>query len=153
MLMPTSDGLKMLKERTKDGLQKAILLDANRHAIQEFEIFKAYYDGNGVLTALFDVPNEENITTPAHYLHIVADDKTIATGELPAPITFIRGFGGIQTIKLPIQGTTAEVVFKNNNFITDVEFEELYLSGLINLWNYVKTIEKKLLEAEIKGVQ
>jgi len=152
ILMPTPDGLQKLKEHTKEGLQKAILLDRSKKKIAEFEIFTSYYDGNGVLTALFDIPNELDLTTPAEYLYVVANDIVIATGKLPTPITFIKGVGGIQTLKFPIKGEAGDVVFKNNHFITEVEFEERYLSGLINLYNYVKTLEKKLLEAEIKEI-
>ena len=151
--MPTQDGLKELKEHTKESLQKVEFLDANKKKFYEFDIFTSFYDGDGVLTALFDVPNELNLTIPTHFINVVANNKVIATGELPTPITFIKGVGGVQTLKFPISGKAGEVVFKNNNFITEVEFEERYLSTLVNLWNYVKTIEKKLLEAELGGIK
>ena len=162
-LMPTADGLKMLKEHTKDGLQKAILLDANKKTIREFEIRASYYDSNGVLTAEFNIPSEDNITTPAHYLYIVANNKTIATGQLPAPISFIRGFGGIQTLKLPIEGQSGEIVFKKDNYLTKTEAVETLLMPMHiqTLELYYQIIEDKLeqnrreneQENEIKKLQ
>lgn len=131
ILMPTQDGLKELKEHTKESLQKVEFLDANKKKFYEFDIFTSFYDGNGVLTALFDVPSELNLTIPTHFVNVVANNKVIAAGELPTHITFVKGVGGVQTIKFPISSKAGEVVFKNNNFITEVEFKEQLSPKLI----------------------
>jgi len=145
ILMPTQDGLNELKEYTKESLQKVEFLDANRKKFYEFEIFTSFYDGNGVLTALFDVPSELNLTTPTHFINVVANNKVIATGELPTQITFVKGVGGVQTLKFPISGKAGEIVFKNNHFITEEEFRERYLRLIVTIMDRVTTIEKNII--------
>jgi len=152
ILMPTQNGLKQLKEHTKDALQKIELLDKSKKKFWEANIFTAFYDENKVLTALFDIPLGVNLTTSAYYINVVANGQIIATGSLTAPIAFVEGVGGIQTLKFPIAGEAGEIIFKNNNFISEVEFEERYISSVIDVFALVKVIEKYIYEKEIKEI-
>ena len=149
MLFPTQNGLNLLKEDLKSNLKYAVLLDKNKKEIKRYEFYSIYYDNNKILTALFEVPLEENLTIPMKYLRVVnSDGVVISEGETPE-ITFVRGVGGVQTLKFAVSGEAGEIVFKANDYITKVEFEELYLAIVIALTNRVTELEKKLID---KGV-
>ena len=149
VMLPTQDGLNLLKEDIKENLKYAILLDENKQEIKRYEFFSIYYDEDGVLTALFEVPVEENIKTPMKYLRVVnSEDVVISEGETPE-ITFVKGVGGVQTLKFAVSGEAGEIIFKANDYITKVEFDELYLSILTTLTNRINTLENILIK---KGV-
>jgi len=149
MLIPTQNGLNLLKEDLKSNLKYAVLLDKNKKEIKRYEFSSIYYDNNKVLTALFEVPIEQNLTTPMKYLRVVnGDGVVISEGETPE-ITFVKGVGGVQTLKFAVSGEAGEIVFKANDYITKVEFEEMYLPTLVFLTARVNELEDKLIE---KGV-
>ena len=149
MLLPTQEGLALLKEDLRQNLKYAVLLDKDKNEIKQYEFASIYYDSDGVLTALFEVGVDENITTPMKYIRVLSADGTIISeGETPE-ITFVRGVGGVQTLKFAVSGEAGEVVFKANDYITAVEFEELYLPIVTALTTRVTQLENKLIE---KGV-
>jgi len=149
MMLPTNEGLNLLKEDIKENLKYAVLLDENKQEIKRYEFFSIYYDENAVLTALFEVPVDENLTIPMKYLRVVnSDDVVISEGETPE-ITFVAGIGGVQTLKFAVSGKAGEIVFKANDYITKVEFDELYLPIVIALTSRVTQLENILIE---KGV-
>lgn len=149
MLLPTQEGLALLKEDLKQSLKYAVLLDKEKNEIKRYEFASIYYDNEGVLTALFEIPVDENIATPMKYIRVLSADGTIISeGETPE-ITFVRGVGGVQTLKFAVSGEAGEVVFKANDYITAVEFEELYLPVVTSLTSRVTQLENKLIE---KGV-
>ena len=149
MMLPTSDGLNLLKQNIKENLKYAVLLDSEKQEIKKYEFFSIYYDKDGVLTALFEVPVDENLTTPMKHLRIVNEkDAVISEGETPE-ITFVKGIGGVQTIKFAVSGEAGEIVFKANDYITKVEFDELYLPVVTALTTRITQLENILIE---KGV-
>lgn len=149
MMLPTSDGIELLKENIQENLKYAVLLDSNKQEIKRYEFFSIYYDENGVLTALFEVPVDENLIIPMKYLRVVnSEDVVISEGETPE-ITFVTGIGGVQTLKFAVSGEAGEIVFKANDYITKVEFDELYLPIVTALTNRVTQLENILIE---KGV-
>ena len=149
MLLPTSDGIELIKEDIKSNLKYAVLLDVNKQEIKRYEFYSIYYDADGVLTALFEIPVDENITTPMKYIRVVNNDNVIISeGETPE-ITFVKGLGGVQTLKFAVSGEAGEIVFKANDYITKTEFDELYLPIVTALTNRVTVLENKLIE---KGV-
>ena len=149
MMLPTDEGLNLLKDNIKENLKYAVLLDESKKEIKRYEFFSIYYDENGVLTALFEVPIEENLTTPMKYLKIInTDDVVISEGETPE-ITFVKGVGGVQTVKFAVSGEAGEIVFKANDYITKVEFDELYLSVVTALTTRITQLENILIK---KGV-
>ena len=142
-------GISLLKKNIKENLKYAVLLDENKKEIKRYEFFSIYYDENGVLTALFEVPVEDNLTIPMKYLRVVnSDEVVISEGETPE-ITFVTGIGGVQTLKFAVSGEAGEIVFKANDYITKVEFDELYLPIVTALTNRVTQLENILIE---KGV-
>ena len=149
MMLPTNDGLNLLKENIKENLKYAVLLDSEKQEIKRYEFFSIYYDKDGVLTALFEVPVDENLTISMKYLRVVNEkDAVISEGETPE-ITFVKGIGGVQTIKFAVSGEAGEIVFKANDYITKVEFDELYLPVVTALTTRVTQLENILIE---KGV-
>ena len=149
MLLPTSDGIELIKEDIKSNLKYAVLLDENKQEIKRYEFYSIYYDADGVLTALFEIPVDENITTPMKYIRVVnSDDVIISEGETPE-ITFVTGLGGVQTLKFAVSGEAGEIVFKANDYITKTEFDELYLPIVTALTNRITVLENKLID---KGV-
>ena len=149
MMIPTQEGLNEISNGIKESLKYAVLLDQNKDEIARYEFDSAYYDQNGVLTALFEIPISQNLTTPTKYLRIESSDGTIISeGETPQ-ITFVTGVGGVQTVKFAVSGEAGEVVFKNHDYITNVEFEERYLPIVIAMTDRLTQLENKLIE---KGV-
>ena len=149
MMLPTDEGLNLLKDNIKENLKYAVLLDESKKEIKRYEFFSIYYDENGVLTALFEVPIDENLTTTMKYLRIVnTDDVVISEGETPE-ITFVKGVGGVQTVKFAVSGEAGEIVFKANDYITKVEFDELYLPVVTALTTRITQLENILIK---KGV-
>ncbi|GAB6045077.1 hypothetical protein JCM11957_06750 [Caminibacter profundus] len=149
MLLPTNDGIELIKEDIKSNLKYAVLLDENKQEIKRYEFYSIYYDADGVLTALFEIPVDENITTPMKYIRVVnSDDVIISEGETPE-ITFVTGLGGVQTLKFAVSGEAGEIVFKANDYITKTEFDELYLPIVTALTNRITVLENKLID---KGV-
>jgi len=55
----------------------------------------------------------------------------------------------VQTIKFAVSGEAGEIVFKANDYITKVEFDELYLPVVTALTTRVTQLENILIE---KGV-
>jgi len=146
MMLPTEDGIALLNENIRENLKYAILLDESKQEIKRYEFFSIYYDENGVLTALFEVPVDENLTTPMKYLRVVNNDGVvISEGETPE-ITFVTGVGGVQTLKFAVSGEAGEIVFKANDYITKVELDELYLPIVTALTNRVTQLENILIE-------
>ena len=146
MLLPSQEGLELLKEDLKANLKYAVLLDGDKKEITRYEFNSIYYDGDKVLTALFEVPIEENITTPMKFLRVVnGDDVVISEGATPE-ITFVKGVGGTQTLKFPVSGEAGEIVFKANDYITSVEFNELYIPALEALTARVSELENILIK-------
>ena len=149
MMIPTQEGLREISDDLKESLKYAILLSAEKDEIARYEFDSAYYDQNGVLTALFEIPISQNLTIPTKYLRIESSDGVIISeGETPE-ITFVTGVGGVQTIKFAVSGEAGEVVFKNHDYITNVEFEERYLPIVVAMTDRLTQLENKLIE---KGV-
>ena len=149
MMLPTQEGLELLKEDIKENLKYAVLLDGDKNEIKRYEFFSIYYDENKVLTALVEVPIEENLTTPMKYLRVVnSDEVVISEGETPE-ITFVKGIGGVQTLKFAVSGEAGEIVFKANDYITKIEFDELYLPIVTALTTRITQLENILID---KGV-
>ena len=149
MMLPSKDGLKLLKENIKENLKYAVLLDEKKQEIKRYEFVSIFYDEDGVLTALFEVPIAENLTVPMKFLRIENKEKiVISEGETPE-ITFVKGVGGMQTLKFAVSGKAGEIVFKANDYLTKEEFEELYAPLITALTDRITTLENKLIE---KGV-
>lgn len=146
MLLPSQDGLELLKEDLKSNLKHAVLLDKDKKEIKRYEFNSIYYDKDKVLTALFEVPIEENLTTPMKYLRVInSDGVVISEGETPE-ITFVKGVGGVQTLKFAVSGEAGEVVFKKYDYITVSEMEDLYMSTIESLTTKVMQLENILIE-------
>ena len=146
MLLPTQEGIELLQSDLQQNLKYASLLDADKNEIKRFEFQSIYYDRDGVLTALFEISVEENITTPMKYIRVLSEaEAIISEGETPE-ITFVKGVGGVQTLKFAVSGEAGEVVFKADDYITAVEFEELYLSTIEALTTKVLQLEHILIE-------
>jgi len=152
MLLPSEEGLELLKEDLKENLKYAVLLDEDKQEIKRYEFSSIYYDENTVLTALFEVPINENLTTPMKFLRVEnTDGVVISEGETPE-ITFVVGVGGVQTLKFAVSGEAGEIVFKNSDYVTSVELEELYLGAIEALTAKVMQLEKKLIEEGVINV-
>lgn len=149
MMVPTQDGLNLLKEDLKANLKEAVLLDENKDEIKRYEFYTIYYDNSGVLTALFEVGVGENLTTPMKYLRVVnGDGAVISEGETPE-ITFVTGVGGVQTLKFALSGEAGEVVFKEHDYISSAEFNDIYLHTLEALSARVNQLENILIRERI----
>jgi len=146
MLVPSPEGLELLKKNLKSNLKYAVLLDKDKKEIKRYEFTSIYYDENSVLTALFEVEITDNLTTPMKYIRIENDDGVVIC-EGPTPeITFVTGVGGVQTVKFAVSGEAGEIVFKANDYITKVEFDELYIPTLEAMTARINELELTLIK-------
>jgi len=138
--LPTKEALQRLGEVFKEAIKKYGLVDTNDNVFYTRNILRTYFDDNGVLTVIFEIPVDENIETPAQgYVLLDENGNILVKGEFPTIIQFIKGFGGEIPVKIPISGEPATIVFKADSYITETEFKEIYKLEIR------KDIDKKIL--------
>lgn len=148
--LPTKEALQTLGEAFKEAIKKYALVDVDGNQFYTGNITRTYFDQNGVLTVLFEIPVEENITTPANSFALLDENNAVLVEvPLPTQIEFITGFGGEIPVKIPISGQPATVVFKADSYITETEAKEIFLLPLIKNTQHLLALEEKLIE---KGI-
>lgn len=133
--IPTPHGIDILNSELKNTVTKYQLIGALAHdaasdALHSFHtatIETSYYDENGVLTFILNLPIETHFDEYLHRIDVL-DSQNQAVIECPTPkIALAKGIGGIVTLKAAISGQAGDVVFKHVEHVTEAELKELYL--------------------------
>ncbi|MGF1909162.1 phage tail protein [Vibrio kasasachensis] len=133
--IPTPHGIEILNSELKNTVTKYQLIGALTHdaasdALHSFHtatIETSYYDENGVLTFILNLPIETHFDEYLHRIDVL-DSQNQAVIECPTPkIALAKGIGGIVTLKAAISGQAGDVVFKHGEYVTETELKELYL--------------------------
>ena len=133
--IPTEYGIDILNSELKDTVTKyqligALTLDANSEDLSSFYssmIETSYYDENGVLTFVMNLPIETHFNEYLYKINVL-DDANQVVIECDTPkIALAKGIGGIVTLKAAVTGESGEVIFKNGDFVTESELLDVHL--------------------------
>ncbi|CAK1707086.1 hypothetical protein [Vibrio crassostreae] len=134
--IPTQHGIDILNSELKNTVTKYRLLGALTHdapseslySFYENTIETSYYDDNGVLTFILNLPIEHNFDEYLHQIYVL-DSSNQSVIECSTPkVALPKGIGGMVTLKAAISGEAGQVIFKHSEFVTETELKERFLN-------------------------
>ncbi|MCG9681224.1 hypothetical protein L1D31_01490 [Vibrio sp. Isolate23] len=134
--IPTQHGIDILNSELKNTVTKYRLIGALTHdapseslySFYENTIETSYYDDNGVLTFILNLPIEQHFDEYLHQIHVL-DSSNQSVIECSTPkVALQKGIGGMVTLKAAISGEAGEVIFKQSEFVTETELVDLHLT-------------------------
>lgn len=136
--IPTQHGISILKSNLKQTAKKFQLIGALTHnaPTESLSVFHtdtieaSYYDDNGVLTFVFNLPIETHFNEYLYQIKIVdTSDQSIVDCQTPV-IALAKGIGGMVALKAAVSGQAGQVIFKHNQYVTETELLGLHFSKL-----------------------
>ncbi|MGR5363603.1 hypothetical protein ACPV54_22265 [Vibrio mediterranei] len=136
--IPTQHGIDILNSELKNTVTKYRLIGALTHnatseslySFHENTIETSYYDDNGVLTFILNLPIEQHFDEYLHQIHVL-DSNNQSVIECSTPkVALPKGIGGMVTLKAAISGEAGQVIFKHSEFVTETELNELHLAPI-----------------------
>ncbi|AYV21113.1 hypothetical protein [Vibrio mediterranei] len=136
--IPTQHGIDILNSELKNTVTKYRLIGAlthdapseSLHSFYENTIETSYYDDNGVLTFILNLPIEQHFDEYLHQIHVL-DSNNQSVIECSTPkVALPKGIGGMVTLKAAISGEAGQVIFKHSEFVTETELNELHLAPI-----------------------
>ena len=135
---PTPHGISILNSElrttvTQYRLMGSIEQDATSDLWQSFyenTIETSYYDDNGVLTFVLDLPVEQHFEEYLHQIHVLDSNNQPVIKCSTPKVALPKGIGGMVTLKAAISGEAGEVIFKQSEFVTETELNELHLAPI-----------------------
>ncbi|NOH35620.1 hypothetical protein [Vibrio chagasii] len=136
--IPTQHGIDILNSELKNTVTKYRLIGALTHdapseslySFYENTIETSYYDDNGVLTFILNLPIELHFDEYLHQIHVL-DSSNQSVIECSTPkVALPKGIGGMVTLKATVSGEAGEVIFKHSEFVTETELNELHLAPI-----------------------
>lgn len=136
--IPTQHGISILKSNLKQTAKKFQLIGALTHnaptaSLSVFHtdtIEASYYDDNGVLTFVFNLPIERHFNEYLYQIKIVdTAGQSIVDCQTPV-IALAKGIGGMVTLKAAVSGQAGQVIFKHNQYVTETELLGLHFPNL-----------------------
>ncbi|MEZ8603637.1 hypothetical protein [Vibrio splendidus] len=136
--IPTQHGIDILNSELKNTVTKYQLIGALTHdapneslySFYEDTIETSYYDDNGVLTFILNLPIEQHFDEYLHQIHVL-DSSNQSVIECSTPkVALPKGIGGMVTLKAAVSGEAGEVIFKHNQYVTETELLGLHFSKL-----------------------
>lgn len=133
--IPTQHGIDILNSELKNTVTKYRLIGALTHdapnetlySFYENTIETSYYDDNGVLTFILNLPIEQHFDEYLHQIDVL-DSANQAVIECSTPkVALPKSIGGMITLKAAVSGEAGQVIFKHSEFVTETELFELYL--------------------------
>ncbi|ODS04302.1 hypothetical protein [Vibrio scophthalmi] len=136
--IPTQYGIGVLNSELKNTVTQYRLIGASTdnatsdtlYSFHTEGIKTSYYDEDGILTFILNLPIEEHFDEYLHRIDVI-DSKNQVVIECPTPkIALVKGVGGIVTLKVSILGQAGDVIFKHGEYVTEAELKERYLSHI-----------------------
>ncbi|PML48191.1 hypothetical protein BCT35_06410 [Vibrio lentus] len=136
--IPTQHGIDILNSELKNTVTKYRLIGALTHdapneslySFHENTIETSYYDDNGVLTFILNLPIEQHFDEYLHQIHVLdSNDQPVIERTTPK-VALAKGIGGMVTLKVAVSGEASEVIFKHSEFVTETELNELHLAPI-----------------------
>lgn len=119
----TDEGVELVKQELYDGIKKFSLVDVDDAVYYTADVHSVYFDTEGILTASIVIPKEDDFSSLNRKIFLLNEDDDVVFIVETAMIQFIKGIGGIQEVKITVSGEPATLVFKNDDYTTDAEFE------------------------------
>ncbi|EPE2648945.1 hypothetical protein ACSG7X_000641 [Vibrio fluvialis] len=144
--IPTQHGIDILNSELRDTVTQYRLVGELTHdapseslyAFHEDTIETSYYDENGVLTFIINLPIEQHFDEYLHRIDVLdANDQTVIECETPK-IALPKGIGGMVTLKAAITGEPGDVVFKHGEYMTETELVEVHLPPYLTRADWLK---------------
>ncbi|NRF60913.1 hypothetical protein [Vibrio coralliilyticus] len=144
--IPTQHGIDILNSELKNTVTKYRLIGALTHdapseslySFYENTIETSYYDDNGVLTFILNLPIEQHFDEYLHQIHVL-DSGNLSVIECSTPkVALPKGIGGMVTLKAAISGEAGQVIFKHSEFVTETELVEVHLSQYLTRNDWLK---------------
>ena len=131
----TAHGLDVLNSALKTTATQYQLVGAVSHdapddqlsVFHTEEIETSYYDDNGVLTFIIELPVAENFERYMYAIQVTDTDGAVVINAPTPKVALATGIGGTVTIKAAVTGDAGEVVFKASDYITQTEMNDLWL--------------------------
>lgn len=129
--IPTEHGIDILNSELKSTVTKyqligAVTHDADSDSLHPFhndKIETSFYDGNGVLTFIVNLPIDTHFSEYLYKINVLDnDDKVVIECDTPK-VALAKGIGGIVTLKAAISGQAGDVVFKHGEYVTEAEVD------------------------------
>lgn len=136
--IPTQHGIDILNGELKNTVIKYRLVGALTHdapsetlySFYENTIETSYYDDNGVLTFILNLPIEQHFDEYLHQIDVLdANNQSVIECSTPK-IALPKGIGGMVTLKASISGEAGTVIFKHGEFVTETELLGLHFANL-----------------------
>ncbi len=134
--VPTEHGLTILTDELAATATEYVLIGAlelGAASLTEFfrdTISASYYDDEGIMTFVVDLPIDTDFGNYLYQINIVdADDITVLEVETPK-VSLAKGIGGQVTIKTTITGQPTDIIFKKNDYVTISELVDVHLPPL-----------------------
>ncbi|MBY7767714.1 hypothetical protein KW411_02340 [Vibrio fluvialis] len=144
--IPTQHGIDILNSELNDTVTQYRLVGALTHdapseslyAFHEDTIETSYYDENGVLTFIINLPIEQHFDEYLHCIDVLdANGQTVIECETPK-IALPKGIGGMVTLKAAVTGEPGDVVFKHGEYMTETELVEVHLPPYLTRADWLK---------------
>lgn len=141
--IPTEHGIDILNSELKSTVTKYQLIGAvthdadsdNLHPFHNDQIETSFYDENGVLTFIVNLPIDTHFNEYLYKINVLdSDDKIVIECDTPK-VALAKGIGGIVTLKAAISGQAGDVVFKHGEYLTEAELDVLLLSKYVQTSN------------------
>ncbi|WP_375751588.1 hypothetical protein [Vibrio sp. HN007] len=139
--IPTEHGIDILNSELKDTVTKYQLIGALTHDANSADLYSfhnalietSYFDENGVLTFILNLPIETHFDEYLHKINVLdSTDQIVIECDTPK-VALAKGIGGMVTLKAAISGQAGEVIFKHSEYVTKTELDELYLTNMVGL--------------------
>lgn len=131
----TDHGLDVLNSALKNTATQYQLIGAEAHdatddqlaVFYSAEIETSYYDDNGVLTFVIELPVAEDFNRYLYAVQVTdTSDQVVISAPTPK-IALATGVGGMLTLKAAVTGEAGEVIFKASDYITESEMTDTWL--------------------------
>lgn len=143
--LPTNQGVSILSSNLRENVKRfalfgtnsptadvpfseaSTLSSLNAYLVGKFQVSQAYFDDNGVLTFECPIPYDFNSTKWVSVAGLIWVDPDTGSEVLVAVASTPKfqktaGIGGNIIFKVPVAGTPATPIFKDQPYITDAQF-------------------------------
>lgn len=148
--IPTPHGIDILNSELKNTVTKYQLIGALTHDAASDDLYSfntatietSYYDENGVLTFILNLPIETHFDEYLHRIDVLDSQNQAVIECLTPKIALAKGIGGMVTLKAAISGQAGDVIFKHGEYVTETELLEVFLSQYVKFsdrtgeWRY-----------------
>ena len=137
--IPTQHGMDILNSELKNTATRYRLVGAPTQGapnedlapFYEDDVETCYYDDNGVLTFIVNLPIEKHLDSYLYRIDIIDNNQKSVIECITPTFSLAKGIGGMVTLKAALSGQAGEIIFKHSEFVTETELVELHLAKYV----------------------